>query len=594
MKNIQPVADNLFEVSFEICNKVGGIYRVIESKADRMIEHYGDSYFLVGPYFPEKAKGEFKEEAHPRELRHVFQTLEQEGIKCYYGRWMVSGKPKTILIDFSDYFKNINNIKKELWDNFSVDSLNAGYDFNEPVCWSYAVGRLLEEISKQEKSKKITAHFHEWLSGAGLLYLKKQNSSVRTVFTTHATTLGRSLAFHNINFYPILKELNINEQVEKVGVKPKHTLEKAAAVNSNIFTTVSEITAMEAEAFLDRKPDFILPNGLDMDKYLTFEEVVIKHRLQRRRMRRFVASYFFPYYNFDLENTLFFFIIGRNEFKAKGVDIFVRALGKINNKMKEEGDNRTVISFFFIPTHTKGINNYLLEDMEHFRDVEDSLDSVFPDIEERITYNLLRGKEFTKKSLISQDYLLDIEKKMLRLNREGETPSICTHELGSAHDETYNAIKEAGLLNREEDRVKVIFYPIYLTGHDGLSNLDYNEALEACHLGVFPSFYEPWGYTPLEAAALGASSVTTDLSGFGRYCNTLKLKKETPGIYVLDREKKDEEQASDDLANFMYKFSKMSRKERVVNKIEARKIAAKADWKSFVLNYIEAHNASQL
>ncbi len=594
MKNKKIVSEKVFEVSFEVCNRVGGIYRVLESKAESMIDHYGENYHLVGPYFSEKAKGEFKQEAAPKEIRTAFEKLEKEGIRCYYGRWMINGRPKTILIDFNDFFKEVNSIKKEMWDKNGVDSLNSGYDFNEPLCWSYSVGKLIEEVHLASGKKKTTAHFHEWLSAAGLLYLKNKGSEVRSVFTTHATTLGRSLAFHSVNFYPIINEINVDLEVDKMGIKAKHSIEKAAAVQSDIFTTVSEITAIEAENFLERKPDFVLPNGLDMDKYLTFEDVVIKHRLQRRKLRRFVASYFFPYYSFDVENTLFYFIIGRNEFKAKGVDVFINALGRLNEKMRERKEKKTIVAFFFIPTHTKGINPHLLENMEYFRDVEESLENVFPDVEERITYALMRGRDFTRNSLISEDYLLEIERKMMKMNREGETPSICTHHLASLHDETLNAIKEAGLLNKEEDRVKVIFYPIYLTGHDGLSNLDYEETLEACHLGVFPSFYEPWGYTPLEAAALGVSSVTTDLSGFGRFCNTLETKKNTPGIYVLEREKKNDDEAFEDLFSFMYKFSKLSHRDRVQNKIEARKISSKADWKTFVLNYIEAHNASHL
>ena len=589
----KPISNNLFEVSFEVCNRVGGIYRVLESKAKRMVQHYGDSYFLIGPYFPQKAKGEFKEEATPKELKPVFQKLQEEGITCYYGRWMVEGKPKTILVEVNGFFNNIDNIKKELWDNFGVDSINAGHDFNEPVCWSYVTGKIINEIASIDKKKKTTAHFHEWLCGAGLLYLKQNKSSVRTVFTTHATTLGRSLAFHSVNFYPILKEINITEEVNKMGIQAKHSIERAAAVESDIFTTVSEITALEAEHFLGRKPDIVLPNGLDMDKYLTFEEVVIKHRIQRRRLRRFVASYFFPYYTFDIEKTLFYFLIGRNEFKAKGVDVFIRSLGKLNEKMRKAKSEKTIIAFLFVPVQTKGINPSLLENMEYFRDIQESLDSVFPEMQERVSYSLIRGTEINKETLISEDYLLEIDKKLLRMNRKGEVPSLCTHHLAYPHSDIIDALKEAELLNKEEDNVKVVFYPTYLTGHDGLSNLSYDEALEACHLGVFPSFYEPWGYTPLEAAALGVSSVTTDLSGFGRFCNTLEVKKKTPGIYVLEREKKEEEEAVEDLFNFMYAFSKLSRQERVLNKIEARKIAAKANWENFVLNYIEAHNDSQ-
>ncbi len=589
-KNTTPEANKVFEVSFEVCNRVGGIYRVLESKADKMTYHYGNNYFLVGPYYKEKARGEFREEAAPAEMKKVFQELAEEGIRCHYGRWLVKGKPLTILIDFNDYFYKTDEIKKELWDNFKIDSLYTGHDFNEPVCWSYAAGRLIRELAAEYGGKKTIAHFHEWLSGAGLLHLKMTNSEAKTVFTTHATSLGRTLAFHSINFYTMLDEIDPDKEAKTHQVFPKHSIEKASARECDVFTTVSEITGIEAEKFLERKPDVILPNGLDIEKFLSFEDIVVKHRLQRRRMRNFVASYFFPYYTFDLEETLFYFIIGRNEFRAKGVDVFIESLGRLNQKMKEERSKRTVIAFLFIPSDTRGINPSLLENVEYFRDLQETLEGAMPDIEERITYNILRNKELEKENLISEDYLLDIEKKMYRMKRKEEHPSLSTHHLSSLHDEIINSLKNNNLLNREEDRVKVIYYPIYLTGHDGLSNLSYEEALEACHLGVFPSFYEPWGYTPLEAAALGVSSVTTDLAGFGKFCDGLPRKKQRPGIYVLKREGKADQEVVGDLYSFLYEFINTTRRERVENKIEARKIASQADWRSFVYNYIDAHN----
>ncbi len=590
IKTTNPKCEKLFEVSFEVCNKVGGIYRVIESKANKMIQHYGENYFLIGPYYREKARGEFKEEAPPIEMGEVFEKLQKEGIKCYYGRWLIKGKPHTILIDFGDIFYKIDDIKREMWDSFKVDSLHAGHDFNEPVCWAYAVGRFIKEISEKQNDKKTVAHFHEWLSGAGILYLKKNAVNVKTVFTTHATSLGRALAFHSINFYQNLKELNPDEQAKKYDVFQKHSIECASARECNVFTTVSEITGVEATHFLKRKPDIILPNGLDIEKYLSFEDIVVKHRLQRKRLREFVASYFFPYYKFDLEETLFYFIIGRNELRAKGIDIFIESLGKLNKKMIEEKSKRTIVAFLFIPTETRGVNPSLLENLEYFRDLQESLEGAFPDIEERVLYNVLREKELNKENLIGEEYLFDVEKKLHRMKRDEETPSLSTHHLTSLHDEIMNGLKSNDLLNRENDRVKVIYYPIYLTGHDGLANLNYEETLEACHMGVFPSFYEPWGYTPLEAAALGVSSVTTNLAGFGKFCEGIKRKKERPGIYVLRREKNKDDSVVKDLYRFLHKFTKTSRRERVENKIEARKIASKADWSNFVFNYIEAHN----
>jgi len=594
MKKEKPKSDYLFEVSYEICNKVGGIYRVLESKSANMVEKYGEGYYLVGPYYMDKCKGEFKEESPKKELKKVFDKLAKEGIKCHYGRWMVKGKPKTILVDFQDYFSETNTIKKELWEGYGIDSLSAGHTFDEPVVWSWATGRLVSEMRKAllKKDEKAVAHFHEWLSGAGLLYLDKNNEEIGTVFTTHATSLGRSLAYNGVNFYTGFDKINPTDKAYENNVHSKHQMEKKATEKADVFTTVSEITGMETKNFLGRDPDIVLPNGLNLDKFLTFEEIVIKHRLQRKRLREFVISFFFPYYKFNIDKTLFYFIIGRNEYKAKGVDVFIKGLSELNRKMKEEGSEKTIIAFFWIPTGVRSVKRELIENREYFQDIKESLSGAMPEVEENILYNLFYDEEMSTEKIISENYLFELEKKLLRLNRAEETPPIATHDLADDNDRILNSLKNHQLLNKKEDKVKVVYYPIYLTGHDGLSNLNYQEALEACHLGVFPSFYEPWGYTPLEAAALGVASVTTDLAGFGRYRQTLTEKEGKEGVYVLERYEKSDKKIVADLADYMYRFSLFGRKERVDNKIEARKIASKADWSDFVENYIQAHNRS--
>lgn len=592
MQNQKPKSDYLFEVSFEICNKVGGIYRVLESKASNMVDKYGDKYYLIGPYNLRKSKGEFKQQAPSDELRKIFDQLEKEGIQCYFGRWMVKGRPKTILIDFDGFYSQKNKVKKLLWEHYGIDSLHAGGMFEEPVVWSWAVGKLIEKLNElKEDDERAVAHFHEWLSGAGLLYLDQADSDVGTVFTTHATSLGRALAYNGVDFYTKLDKINPTDAAYEREVHSKHQMEKKTADRADVFTTVSEITGMETESFLGRVPDIVLPNGLNLEKFLTFEEIVIKHRLQRRRLREFTISYFFPYYKFDIENTLFYFIIGRNEYRAKGVDIFIKGLSRLNEKLKNDPENnKNIVAYFWIPSDVRSVKRELVENKEFFQDVKNSLGGAMPEIEEKILYNLLYEDQVEVENIISENYLFEIEKKLLRLNRGDQNPPLSTHELATENDKILNALKEHGLTNKKEDPVKVVYYPIYLTGHDGLSNLSYQEALEACHLGVFPSFYEPWGYTPLEAAALGVASVTTDLAGFGRYRQTLKEKEGKEGVYVLERYNKSDKVAADQLADFMNNFSKFNRQGRVDNKIESRKIASKADWKDFVEYYIEAHN----
>ncbi len=593
-KNIETKteADYMFEVSWEACNKVGGIYTVLKSKARHLSRayNYKKSYCLIGPYFEDKVKGEFRELPVPKEYKAIFNRLQEQGIKCYLGEWLIQGEPSMILIDFKDFWGKIDFIKAELWEDYKLDSLGAGHDFNEPVVWSYAVGMLLEEISLLYKKSKIVVQFHEWLSGAGLLYLKNKAPRIGTIFTTHATTLGRSLVHHNVNFYPILNEIDIEKEINRLNIKAKHQMEKAATQNADVFTTVSEITSLEAETFLGRKADILMFNGLDSEKFLSLDEVVIKHKKENNRLKEFLLYYFFPYYQFDLENTLFYFIAGRYEFKTKGMDILIKSLGELNQKLIKTKSKKNIVTFFWIPAGTKNIKPKLLENKNFFEDIKHSLDDTFQDIERKILYSLVGKQEFNNNSLFEKDFLFQFNKKLLKFSKNG-LPDISTHDIIDNKDPILKGFKEAGLENKKNDKVKVIFYPIYLTGYDGLSNLDYHESIEACHLGIFPSFYEPWGYTPLEAAALGVSSVTTDLAGFGRYCQKINPKNDKyPGVFILDRYGQSDKQEVQKLTNFLYKFSQFSEKERIFNKIEARNIAHFADWKFFVENYIIAHN----
>ncbi|MEA3452943.1 MAG: glycogen/starch synthase, partial [Patescibacteria group bacterium] len=581
-------ANYVFELSWEACNKVGGIFTVLKSKSNQMMKFYSN-YYLVGPYFPEQTKGSFKEQPVPKEFQNAFKELKEQGIECHFGEWLIAGKPKTILIDFQSYWSQINQIKTDLWKDYKIDSLETGHDFDEPVLWSHVTGMLLKKIEESLGKKKIVAHFHEWLSGAGLLYLKKHNSKIGTVFTTHATTLGRTLSGHSINFYPILKKINIEGDILKYKIQAKHGIEKAAAEQSNVFTTVSEITAIEAEQFLGRKPEVLLPNGLDIEKFLTLEEVIIKHRIQRDRLKEFLLYYFFPYYTFDLKNVLFYFIVGRYEFRAKGADILIESLGKLNKKLIKSKSKKTIVTFFWIPTATERIKPEILKNKELFEDIKDALEDISKQTERNILSTLSSGKSITEKSLFREDFLLEMERKLMKLKVKG-LPPLSTHDLINKNDSIIEAFHKAGLENKKTDKVKVIFYPMYLTGHDSLANLSYHESIQASHLGIFPSFYEPWGYTPLEAAVLGVSSVTADLAGFGKFCQTLKRDKQYPGIFILERLNKTNKKVAESLTEFLYHFSKFNRADRVKNRIEARKIASVSDWKIFVKNYITAHN----
>ena len=587
-KAMQTEADVLFEVSWEVCNKVGGIYTVVKSKASQMMNYYKENYFLIGPYFAKQALGKFSEEVPKDYCKGPFDELKKEGIICHCGKWLVEGNPNVILIDFEGFKQKINDIKKELWESYKIDSLRAAHDYDEPVAWSYAAGKLIEKLANSFKDKKIAAHFHEWLSGAGVLYLKSKKLPVSTVFTTHATVLGRTLSNSNVDLYSNWDKIEPDKEAYKYFIESKHQVEKQAAMNADVFSTVSEITALEAESMLGKKADILLMNGLDIGKFPTFEENAIKHRMQRDRIREFLLYYFFPYYAFDINETLIYFIAGRYEFRDKGIDIFIKALEKLNKKMKQSNSKKTIIAFIWVPANIRNIKPELLENKTYYQDIKDSFDEISEDTKKNIINLIISNKKITD-SIFDKEFLSEIKGKVKRFSKKG-SPAISTHDIYEGEDTIIKALKESKLDNNREDPVKVVYYPIYLSGADGLLNLNYYEAMEGSHLGIFPSYYEPWGYTPLEAGALGVASVTTDLSGFGRFfCNECK-QEENPGIFVLKRLGKKDEDVIEELAKIMLDFSNLSKQDRIANKIQARKIASIADWKIFVKNYIEAHN----
>jgi len=582
----------LFEASWEVCNKVGGIYTVVKSKVELVQQAYSE-YFLIGPYFDEKARIETQQVVPPDRIKSVFDRLESEGIKCYFGKWHVRGEPSVILVNFHGLAAQKSEIKKWLYEDYQIETHLSSWDFEEPMIWAYAVGKLLQYMSEEFNDKKIVSHFHEWLAGIALLHLKSVGANIKTVFTTHATMLGRSLCGQGNDLYSMLDNLKPDEEAKRLGVVDKFQTEKACATKAEVFTTVSEITSIEAEKILGRKADVLVLNGLDIQKFPNFEECSIKHKQYRDVIREFLSYYFFPYYKFDVQNTLIFFIVGRYEFKNKGLDIFIKALGKLNDRMKKEGSRKNVATFFWIPSGVNGIKTDLLEAEDRYEQIKEFVDRNLADFKSRLIQTIMTEDEMSTDQLFDKDFTLDAKKLMMRFNKPG-MPQLCTHNLiNEDQDAIISAFRQAGLDNEESDPVKVISYPVYLDGNDNLLGLKYYDALQGCHLGVFPSYYEPWGYTPLESAALGVPAVTTDLAGFGRFIRKRihELKKEdTGGIYILDRYNRDEKDVVEDFSEILYNYAQLHRKGRVEEKMEAKELSELADWKVLVDNYIEAHN----
>ena len=588
-------ADMFIEVSYEIGNKVGGIYTVLSTKAREMKKIYGNGYLTIGYYNPSKSLFEF-EPRNPGEYSGIFNELSKMGIKCYFGTWAVNGQPDTILIDVKNFMKNKNEIKSKFWEWYKIDSLRAGYDYDDPIVWSYAAGLLIEKIIEKNKGKKIVAQFHEWLSGGALLYLKKIGAKLGTVFTTHATILGRSIANSQGPLHQMIRSHSVTDKdAYKYGVEAKHLTEKACAHACDVFTTVSDVTAREAEVILGRKPDVILINGLDISSFPSMEELSYLHKKHKEELMKFIKAYFQPYYNLRLsKDPRIFFISGRYEFHNKGIDVFIEALGQLNRKLKSE--NYPYDSFFLIlvPSDVHGENPSVLNSVLMYNEIEKFSENVSNDVKNMIVDSIIKKSlpQNKIKSFLTTKYNVKM-KNYIRLFSKDGTPPLCAYDLNydENNDAIINALKDNGLLNREEDRIKVIFYPTYIKQADKLISLDsYYDLIRGCSGGIFPSYYEPWGYTPHEAAANGLVSVTTDYSGFGIF--VMKNRPKARGIRILKRSGKSDNEIALDLANEIEDFVKMSKSEIGIQKSEAKMITDMTDWSVLAENYIRAHNLS--
>ena len=584
--------DIVFECSFEVCNKVGGIYAVLKSKAAYMSQHYGEDYYTIGYYQPEKARIEFEPTEPPREFKEVFDELKGEGVQCLYGRWLIPGRPKTILVNSTNCGGCINDVKKWLWEEYQVDSIQSDDWFNHPVVWNYYVGKLVDKLSqtKKLKGKKIVGHFHEWMSGTAILYLKGQGSNVGTVFTTHATMLGRTMAGVGKDLYKIVNEglergeTATHDTAKAHSVQDKHSMEVACAKSADVFTTVSTVTGKEAEYILGVKPDVYLFNGVDCGRYPGLEELTVLRRKYRSESRKFLTAYFNRYYSMDLYNIRSVYISGRYEFHNKGLDVFIDALGRVNRQMRDNGYENHLVAFIFVPAGQHGENFDVLKNVALFQELFEHVDEELPEIRDRIVQGLADGKLPEK---VYTDGFIEQSRKMIAhfKEKEGQNPPLCSFQLDDMQgDPVMNHLWKNQLLNRKEDKVKIVFYPAYLSSADRMLGLDYNEATLTCDMGVFPSFYEPWGYTPLESAAQATPSVTTDLAGYGRF-----MKGKGDGVRVLSVEGRSYDDIVEQLSQELMDLASMPSKELSRRRISAKNLALEADWKVLSENYFKAH-----
>ncbi len=540
----------IFETSWEVCNKVGGIYTVLSSRANTLQQSHEDKVFFIGPdVWQGKENPLFKE--NKRLLTKWKKAAAEAGVNARIGRWNVPGAPIAILVDFQPFFDVKNDIYAEAWDAFQVDSLHAYGDYDEASMFSYAAGKFVEAVVKAEllKGESIIYQAHEWMSGLGMLFLKKECPEVATIFTTHATSIGRSIAGNNKLLYKYFHGYNGDQMAAELSMEAKHSIEKQSAHGADCFTTVSMFTDRECKQLLDKPADVVLPNGFEND-FVPKGAAFTKKRKEARQCILNVAS---KLIGEELDDTtLIVSTSGRNDFRCKGFDVYMEALAQLNARMKtlaqaeEELVSQKVLALIEVPCWTKEPRQDLLA--------------------------RLNGTDKSEGGL--------------------HTPMI-THDLHNLNeDRILCLIKQLGLWNTKNDAVKVILVPCYLEGADGIFNMPYYDLLTANDLCLYPSYYEPWGYTPLESCAFKAPCITTDLSGFGQWVNdVLGYQGElSDGVKVIHRDDDNYFDVSREMCEAIEAMMRMPLKDRATLCKKAAALADKAQWKNFIKHYFEAYD----
>ena len=576
----------LFEASWEVCNKVGGIHTVITSKLSQAQTEFGDGYFTVGPYLSNSHEA-FDEVPAPPFISTLAAELANEGIAAHYGIWKPYGQP-TLLLDYNGLFPRLNEYKDRYWDKFELNTLGSDYnDFDQPFAWGIAVGRLACLAAAQEK-RELILHAHEWLTASAILEIKAESDDklIRTVFTTHATVLGRCISSSGADLYGSLKKWIPEEEAVNRGVVSKHQLERLGATLATSFTAVSRLTAEEATALLGHKPDVVTENGLDLDLFPTFDELSHSRIHVRHSIEEFLAAYFFPSDPFDLNKTSLQFTMGRPETANKGYDLHLEALGVLNEQLKQEKSEHTVVSFFLVPIGCERLRPAAASQLNLYRRVQERLVHIAKR-QTRLTYQELCAGQIpslTLQSAEQAELMEDIHHMPLQV-----PPPASPYELRDENqDDILRLANQHGLHNRAEDRVKVLYFPLYLDGFDGIFDLPLYDLIAAFDLGVFASKYEPWGYTPMESLAVAVPAITSTLAGFGR---SLSESNQTPpsGVFILDREK-DEEDAISLLVRVFKTSLEESPREWTERRISAYQTVQLYSWQHLYQNYREAYN----
>ena len=529
----------LFESSWEVCNKVGGIYTVLSTKAHTLQQMFNDKVVLIGPdvWGPANAPDFIEDDALFADWKKHARTTDK--LKMKVGRWNVPGTPPVVLIDFKPFFSDRDAFFYSMWENFRVDSMHAYGDYDESCIFAYAVGKVIESFYNfyNLSDKKVTALFNEWMLGMGALYIKKQIPAIATLFTTHATSIGRSIAGNNKALYAYMDGYNGDQMAKELNMEAKHSLEKQTAHHVDCFTTVSDITARECKQLLDKAPDIVTPNGFEPNFVPEGKEYTKKRAEARKTLinvaEKLLGCPISP-------DALLVSTSGRYEYRNKGIDVFIEAMNRVRNSGELQ---REVVAFLMVPAWVRDARADLKEVIEKNIQTTSPMQMPF------ITHWL---------NLMDQDKVL-------------------------------NYISHAGFTNQASEKLKIIFVPCYLDGRDGIFNKPYYDLLIGMDATVYPSYYEPWGYTPLESVAFGIPTVTTNLAGFGLWAEkSVSGKNISEGVAVIERTDFNYFDVADAITASILSLVKKDKKE--VEEIRKRcfKLAKQAEWSKFIVFYQKA------
>lgn len=544
MNQTTQLPDVVFETSWEVCNKVGGIYTVLSTRAKTLQQKFQDNLIFIGPDLCQDGNNPLFIE--DKKLHKDWsKSLQNIGIPVRIGRWDIPGQPLTVLVNFQSLFAQKDEIYGRAWELFQVDSLHAYGDYDEASMFSYAAGKVAEVIVQQSfVGKKVIYQAHEWMSGLGMLFLQHNCPEVRTIFTTHATSIGRSIAGNNKLLYAYFNGYNGDQMARELSMEAKHSIEKQSAHRTHCFTTVSDFTDKECAQLLDKPADVVLPNGFELDFVPKGTAFTSKRRQARQRI--FQVAKALTGQTFD-NDTLIISTSGRNDFRCKGFDVYMEAMKQLNEQLR--GTNQQVLSLIEVPCWLLGPRT---------------------DVQERLQ---LKGK------------------KAEAINTPLHTP-IISHDLYNLNeDRIVNLIKSMGFEDCTHNNVKVILAPCYLDGNDGIFDLHYYDLLTANDLTIYPSYYEPWGYTPLESVAFKTPCITTDLSGFGQWVDSVlgRTGTLTDGVSVLHRDDNNYFECAAEICQVIQQFINAPKADRDKMRRNAAKFANKAQWENFVAYYYKAY-----